>query len=128
MVLGEIDPTALGTWILIGAFVAMTLAGVWRAVIASRPHPPLEEQFVSRREFNQFREEVTRTLGKLEGKMDAGFNRISTQIEQQLGTANLAGERRAIALHERINPLERTSARHEAEIDNLKATALTNHS
>ena len=71
--------------------------------------PPIEAEFVSKEEFREYSREVTRSFEKLGEKID----------DLKRETSN-AGERRAIAIHERINAIDRAVAGITAVLERTK--------
>jgi hypothetical protein len=73
--------------------------------------PPIEAEFVSKTEFRAFRDGVEREISSLRDKIDARFLNLGEKIDEMKSELLIAGERRDVSIHLRINELEAGLAR-----------------
>ncbi len=73
--------------------------------------PPIEAEFVTKVEFRAVREGVEREINGLRDKIDARFLNLGEKIDEMKSELLIAGERRDVSIHRRINELEAGLAR-----------------
>jgi hypothetical protein len=73
--------------------------------------PPIEAEFVTKAEFRAVRESVEREISGLRDKIDARFLNLGEKIDEMKSELLIAGERRDVSIHRRINELEAGLAR-----------------
>ena len=101
-------PGEIERW-LISAAAVLSFALLGRKLSARKT--PLEQEFLSKTEFAPFRSGVERDLSSLRDRLDARFLSLSEKIEELRSDLLKDGERRADALHRRINDMEAGLAR-----------------
>jgi hypothetical protein len=82
--------------------------------------PPIEAEFVSKVEFRAFRDGVEREVSGLRDKIDARFLNLGEKIDEMKSELLIAGERRDVSIHLRMNELEAGLARVDERTDSLK--------
>ena len=96
------------TWLLCALAVATIAAAIVKLFVRK---PALESEFVTKEEFRIFRAAVERDLGCLRDRIDSRHLAILEALDK-LRTDLLAdAERRAIAIHKRLNEAESALAR-----------------
>jgi hypothetical protein len=84
---------------VIAALLAM--AALYKQVFVRKP--PIEAEFVKLEEFREFQAEVRRELS-------LSYQKLADKLDENKTEILNAGERRAIAIHERINSMEKQVA------------------
>lgn len=85
----------ISSWI-VGAAAVMSCAALFKSLFVRKP--PIEAEFVKIEEFREFQAEVRHTL-------NGNYGKISDKIDEMKSELLITEERRAIALHERINDI-----------------------
>src|SRR5258705_1813346 len=99
---------AIEGW-LIGAAAVGSM--MWLGMKLFVRKPPIEAEFVSKAEFRAFRDGVEREVSGLRDKIDARFLNLGEKIDEMKSELLIAGERRDVSIHLRMNELEAGLAR-----------------
>ena len=99
---------AVETW-LISAMAVASLVVMGRKLFVRKP--PIEAEFVNKKEFQQANENVGRELTALRDRIDSRFLGLVEKMEQLKSELISAGERRGQSIHSRLNELESGLAR-----------------
>jgi hypothetical protein len=103
-----LPPGAIETWLLCALAVASIVAIGVKLFIRKTP---LEAEFVSKEEFRIFRAAVERDLGGLRDRIDSRHLAILEALDKLRNDLLADAERRAIAIHKRLNDAESALAR-----------------
>lgn len=140
--LAQIGAYDLGQWILAFAVVLGFGIAALKAWYYLRRRPPLEVEFVrrdefesllhhhdqtrdrvmqsvTRQEFESFRFDVHKQIDSLRDRIDAANDRLLEKLDDVKTEILTSHERRVIAIHERVNGLERESAATRARLEGL---------
>jgi hypothetical protein len=99
---------SIESWLISAAAVGSLILLGMRLFVRK---PPFEAEFVSKSEFRAFRDGVERDLNGLRDKIDARFLNLGEKIDEMKTELLIAGERRDVSIHRRINELEAGLAR-----------------
>jgi hypothetical protein len=99
---------AIESWLISAAAVGSLILLGMKLFVRK---PPIEAEFVSKTEFRAFRDGVERDLNSLRDKIDARFLNIGEKIDEMKSELLIAGERRDVPIHRRMNELEAGLAR-----------------
>jgi hypothetical protein len=106
--LPPLSPGQLETWLLCAVAVAGAVALSMKLFVR---RPSLEAEFVTKEEFRSFRASVEQDLNGLRDRIDSRHVAVIQSLEQVKGALLADGERRAAALHVRLNEMEAGLAR-----------------
>jgi hypothetical protein len=99
---------AIESWLISAAAVGSLILLGMKLFVRK---PPIEAEFVSKAEFRAFREGVEREINSLRDKIDARFLNLGEKIDELKSELLIAGERRDVSIHLRMNELEAGLAR-----------------
>jgi hypothetical protein len=99
---------AIESWLISAAAVGSLILLGMKLFVRK---PPIEAEFVSKAEFRAFRDGVEREIGGLRDKIDARFLNLGEKIDEMKSELLIAGERRDVSIHLRMNELEAGLAR-----------------
>lgn len=98
--LDNVNAASLKDWLIIAG-------GLMGLVLLARQlfmrTPPLEKEFVSRMEFDEFEGRMSADIGSLRAKIETGDDRIITKLTEVKDELNIMGSRRSKTLFEHID-------------------------
>jgi len=104
-----------GSWLSVAAFclaIAVAIKTLWPA----RRQPPIEAEFLTRADFKAHEERDAKEFAEIRRNYQEAERRWLEKIEEVRQDINLHGERRAVALHERLNAIATQVARQDGII------------
>ena len=113
---------AIESWLISAAAVGSLILLGMKLFVRK---PPIEAEFVSKAEFRAFRDGVEREINGLRDKIDARVLNLGEKIDEMKSELLLAGERRDVSIHLRMNELEAGLARVDGLSEALRAEAET---
>ena len=114
------DPINVGLFFLGVALLVAVVAGLARIWQAFRPSPPLHQQFVRRQEYDEFKEQMLKDVGRLSGKVDSTANMVMSKIDDLRRDLQVAEERRIKDLHEKVNRIALQTTANETRIESMQ--------
>lgn len=114
------DAMQLASWIAVLFFLVAGVNQVRKFFNSQKEYPltpelrqEVIERFVSKEEFNEFKNAVHIDLRLMRHEMNNDARRLLDKLDEVKTDLNSAGERRIIALHDRLNEIQLVAVRAE---------------